>query len=138
VTGRATACVLVTDAVIAALDRSDAHHVAAARALRRMARDGVPLLLSLMNYAESLVRPAEDPTALRAAVAAVDALGIRLVAPTPGIARDAAVARALGVSLADGFALATARAHSAQVGTFDKRVRRAARRAGAELAPGFG
>jgi predicted nucleic acid-binding protein len=133
-----TACVLDTDVVIAALDRSDAHHEAAARALRRLARDQVPLLLSLMNYAETLVRPAEDPMALRAAVDAIDALGLRLVAPTPAIARDAAVTRALGVSLADGFALATARAHSAHVGTFDKRVRRAARKAGAGPAPGFG
>jgi predicted nucleic acid-binding protein len=133
-----TACVLDADVVIAALDRSDAHHDAAASALRQMTGQEVPLLLSLINYAETLVRPAEEPGALRAAVAAMDALGLRLVAPTPAIAREAAVTRALGVSLADGFALATARAHAAQVGTFDKRVRRAARRAGAELAPAFG
>jgi predicted nucleic acid-binding protein len=132
-----TACVLDTDVVIAALDRSDAHHDAAATALKRMTREGVDLLLSLMNYAETLVRPAEDPKTLRAAVAAIDALGLRLVAPTPPIARDAAVVRGLGVSLADGFALATARAYSAGVATFDRRVRRVLPQAGAELAVPF-
>ena len=132
-----TACVLDTDVVIAALDRSDAHHDAAARGLKRMTRDRVPLLLSLMNYAETLVRPAEDPKTLRTAVAAIDALGLRLVAPTPQVAREAAVLRGLGVSLADGFALATARAHSASVATFDGRVRRVLSRAGADLAAPF-
>jgi predicted nucleic acid-binding protein len=130
-----SACVLDTDVVIAALDRADAHHRAAADALRAMVGDNVPLLLSLINYAETLARPAEDEPALRAAVAAIEALGIRLIAPTAAIARDAARLRRLSVSLADGFALATARAHGASVASFDRRVRRALPPARIELAP---
>jgi hypothetical protein len=51
-----------------------------------MVADGVPLLLSLINYAETLVRPAEDESALRAAVAAIETIGIQLIAPTAAIA----------------------------------------------------
>jgi predicted nucleic acid-binding protein len=130
-----TACVLDTDVVIAALDRADAHHRAAANALRGMINDNVPLFLSLINYAETLVRPAESESALRTAVSAIDALGIQLSMPTPTTARDAARLRALNISLAGGFALATARANDASVASFDRRVRRAIRRAGLELAP---
>jgi predicted nucleic acid-binding protein len=128
-------CVLDTDVVIAALDQADAHHARAAEALRVMVRDDVPLVLSVINYAETLVRPAEDERALRAAVGAIDALGVELIAPTPAIARDAARMCGLGVSLADGFALATARARGASLATFDRRVRRALDRAGIALVP---
>jgi predicted nucleic acid-binding protein len=130
-----SACVLDTDVVIAALDRQDAHHRAAAQSLRELARDGVSLLLSLVNYAETLVRPAQDDRALRAAVSALDALGVGLVAPTAPLAREAARLRGHGISLADGFALATARAHGAWIATYDRRVRRALPAAGVELAP---
>ncbi len=41
----AAACVLDTDLVIAALDRADAHHRAAARAFKRLASEDVALLL---------------------------------------------------------------------------------------------
>lgn len=84
----------------------------------------VSLLLSTVNYAEALVRPAERKHTLRLAVAAIEALGISLVPPTPDMACDAATFRELGISLADGFALATARARGATVASFDKRVRR--------------
>ena len=130
-----TACVLDTDVVIAALDRSDANHRAAAKAVKRLAADDVPLLLSLVNYAEALVRPAEDPAALRTALRAIAGLRIQLVPPTASIARDAAHLRGCGVSLPDGFALATARARQATVASFDRRVRRAVKRAGLQLAP---
>jgi predicted nucleic acid-binding protein len=100
-----------------------------------MAGDDEPLLLSLVNYAEALVRPAADPATLRAATSAIDALGVQLVAPTAAISRDAAGLRGLGISLADGFALATALARGSSVATFDRRVRRAVRKAGADLAP---
>lgn len=60
-------CVLDTDVVIAALDRADAHHDAAARAFERLVAERVELLLCTVNYAESLVRPAEDERSLRAA-----------------------------------------------------------------------
>jgi predicted nucleic acid-binding protein len=132
-----SACVLDTDVVIAALDRNDAHHRSAARALLKMIDREVPLLLSTVNYAEALVRPAENERTLRAATDAIAVLGVRLVAPTPPIARDAARHRGLGISLADGFAMATAQAHGASVATFDRRVRRALRRLGVALAPGL-
>ncbi len=128
-------CVLDTDVVIAALDRRDPHHADAAKAIKAMSEDGVPLLLSLINYAETLVRPAEDESTLRTARDALAALGVRLIAPTPAIAVDAARHRGLNVSLADGFALATAQAHGAHVASFDRRVRRALPEVGLELAP---
>jgi predicted nucleic acid-binding protein len=132
-----SSCVLDTDVVIAALDRSDAHHVDAAKGIKAMISSGAPLLLSLINYAETLVRPASDERSLRAAMDALATLGIRLVAPTPAVAVDAARHRALNISLADGFALATARAQHASVASFDRRVRRALPRVGLELAAEF-
>jgi predicted nucleic acid-binding protein len=127
-------CVLDTDVVIAALDRSDAHHLKAAHVIRTVIDAGVPLMLSVINYAETLARPAADESSLRRAVAAINALGIELDSPTPAIARDAARLRASNISLADGFALATARARSAAVASFDQRVRRAAKASDIELA----
>lgn len=120
-----TPCVLDTDVVIAALDGTDAHHPAAFNAIKAMVKDAVPLLLSPINYAEALVRPAESDETLRVAVDAIAVLGIHLVTPTASIARDAARHRSLNISLADGFALATAQARSANVASFDQRVRRA-------------
>lgn len=123
---------LDTDVVIAALDRSDAHHRQAAAAIGGMVEDGVDLLLSTVNYAEALVRPAENEETLQAAVDAIAALGMRPIAPTATIARDAARYRSLNISLADGFALATAQARSASVASFDRRVRRAMSELGLE------
>jgi len=129
-----SACVLDTDVVIAALDRRDAHHDRAAAAITAMIDAGTELLLSLVNYAETLVRPAEDERTLRMAIEALAALGIRLVAPTAAIACDAARHRALSISLADGFALATAQARGASLASFDLRVRRALTATGVDLA----
>lgn len=128
-----SACVLDTDVVIAALDRGDAHHADAARAFERLSAEKADLLLSSVNYAEALVRPAEDERSLRVAVEAIASLGIRVAPPDAAIARDAARHRGLGISLADGFALATAAAHAATVASFDKRVRRALDPAGLRL-----
>lgn len=130
-----TACVLDTDVVIAALDRRDAHHAQAADAITAMIDADTTLLLSLVNYAETLVKPAEAERTLRAAVDALSALAVRLVAPTPAIARDAARHRAQNISLADGFAIATAHARGASLASFDQRVRRALPATGVELAP---
>ncbi len=102
-----------------------------------MVDDDTPVLLSTANYAEALVRPAGNGTAFRAAVDAIDALGVELVPPTRAVARDAARLRGSSISLADGFALATARAHGASLALFDRRVRRALRAAGVALAPGL-
>jgi predicted nucleic acid-binding protein len=125
--------VLDTDVVIAALDRRDEHHQAAAVAFERLSDEGADLLFSAVNYGESLVKPAEDERTLRAAVDAIASLRIRVLAPDAEIARNAARFRGLGISLADGFALATATAHDASVASFDKRVRRALRPAGIRL-----
>ncbi len=130
--------VLDTDVLIAALDRRDNHHRAAARGLEAMIERQIPLLLSLVNYAETLVKPAERERTLRTAVEAIGLLGIELIAPTPAIARDAARFRGLNVSLADGFAMATAKAHGASLASFDRRVRTALPKAGLELAKAFG
>lgn len=130
-----TACVLDTDVVIAALDRRDAHHSRAAQALSAMIDSGVDLLMSTVNYAEALVRPAEDRQTLDRAVEAIRALGIRPVAPSSSIALDAARLRSLGISLPDGFALASARSERAAVASFDRRVQRALGDAGLSLAP---
>lgn len=132
-----TICVLDTDVVIAALDRSDAHHRQAAAAIIGMIEEEVELLISTVNYAEALVRPAEEEKTLEAAVDALAALGIKPVSPTAAVARDAARHRSLGISLADGFALATAQSRSAGVASFDRRVRRAAASLGVELPDGF-
>jgi predicted nucleic acid-binding protein len=131
-------CVLDTDVVIAALDRGDAHHRSAAEAFGRFSEDGAELLICSVNYAESLVRPAEDEATLRAAVGAIASLGIGVVAPDASTARSAARLRGLGISLADGFALATATAHRATLASFDKRVRRALAPAGLRLCEQLG
>ena len=128
---------LDTDVVIAALDRRDAHHAHAAAAITAMIGAETELLLSLVNYAETLSKPAESEATLRSAIGALAALGIRLVAPSPAIARDAARHRGLNISLADGFAIATAQARGASVASFDARVRRALRSTGVELAAGL-
>jgi predicted nucleic acid-binding protein len=126
---------LDTDVVIAALDRRDLHHSHAAKAIKALSEDGVPLLLSLINYAEALVRPAEDESTLQTAKDALATLDVHLIAPTSTIAVDAARYRGLGISLADGFALATAQAHDAQLASFDRRVRRVLGKLGLTLAP---
>jgi len=129
------ACALDTDVVIAALDRADAHHQAAARAFDRWAGEGAELVLCTVNYAEALVRPAQDERTLRAAVDAIASLGIRLFAPDAALARNAARCRVLGISLADGFAFATAERVGADLASFDRRVRRALGPAGPALSP---
>ncbi|HST39392.1 MAG TPA: PIN domain-containing protein [Conexibacter sp.] len=129
-----TACVLGTDVVIAALDRGDAHHASAAALVVALVDGETPRLLSTINYAEALVRPAEDEQTLRRAVDAIAGLGIRLVPPTAEIARAAARHRGRGISLADGFAIATAEASGATVASFDRRVLRTARALGLPLA----
>ena len=121
-----TAWALDTDVVIGALDRRDAHHEQAADALLAALAGGGRLLLCAVNYAEALVRPSEHDETLRRAVRAIAALRIEVTAPDAADGRAAARARGLGISLADGFALATAARHDAAVATFDTRVLRAA------------
>jgi len=125
-------CVLDTDVLIAILDDRDSHHRQADALITALHKRAEGALLSLVNYAEALVKPAEDEATLLTAHDAVVAL-VELVVPNDAIARDAARFRALGVSLADGFAMATARARGAALASFDRRVRRAAVDAGVEL-----
>lgn len=125
-------CVLDSDVVIAYFDAQDSHHRAAVRAVDALIESA--LLLSLVNYAEVLVRPAGSESTLKEALEGIVALDLELVPPTPAIARDAARIRNLGVSLPDAFAMATARARGATLATFDRDVRKALPRAGIELA----
>jgi len=122
--------VLDTDVVIGALERQDAHHEAASEALLGMTDSGVTLHLCVINYAEALVRPAEHPDTLARAIQALGSLAVKLESPDPAVARDAARLRSMNISLADGFALATARRLSATLATFDARVRNAANKVG--------
>lgn len=126
---------LDTDVLIAGLDRSDAHHAGAAALLRELIADDEEIVICTVNYAETLVRPAENARTLDAAADAIAALGVRRLAPSAATARDAARHRALGVSLADGFALATAQAQRSRLASFDQRVRRAADELEITLAP---
>jgi predicted nucleic acid-binding protein len=128
-------CVLDTDVVIAALDRADAHHPVAREAFGRFASTRTELVICTVNYAEALVRPAEDERDLRAAVDALASLGIRTSSPDAGVARLAARRRALGISLADGFAIATAERLGAEVASFDRQVRRALEEVEPRLSP---
>lgn len=128
-------CVLDTDVLIAALDRADAHHPAAREAFGRFSSTATELVICTINYAEALVRPAEDGRNLRAAVDAIASLGIRISSPDAATARLAARRRALGISLADGFAIATAERLDADLASFDRRVRRALEEVGPGLSP---
>ena len=116
--------VLDTDVVIGALDALDAHHADAAALVLGLVDQGAALAMSVVNYAETLVRPGADEAAVAAIDRALATLGVDLVAPDQQIARDAARLRG-GVSLGDAFALATARRLGAEVATFDRRVRSA-------------
>ena len=91
-----------------------------------MGGDGATLHLSVINYAEALVKPAENPTSLQQAIEAMATLRIHLHSPDAGIARDAVRLRSLNISLAGGFALATAKRLGASVASYDRRVRTAA------------
>lgn len=71
-----SACTLDTDVVIAALDRADSHHQAARSGLVGLIDSGANLYMSTINYAEALVRPASDRSALETATQAISKLGI--------------------------------------------------------------
>jgi predicted nucleic acid-binding protein len=129
-----TSCVLDTDVVIGALDREDAHHARARTLLLGLLEEGTALYMSVINYAEALVKPAELEDTLQLAIGALATLGIQIHSPDAAIGRDAASLRSLNISLADGFALATARRLDARVASFDTRVRNAARESGLPIA----
>lgn len=100
--------------VIAFLDRNDAHHVAATRAIRAARARGDDLILPASAYSEALVNPSRSG---RAAVDIVDEVvdGLPLTIESVGrsVAADAAALRAAhgrSLRLPDALVLATARA----------------------------
>jgi predicted nucleic acid-binding protein len=105
---------LDTSIVIAALNRHDALHQAASRAVRTE-RDRHGLAISALTYAEVLVGP------LRAGPAAVEiverfAAQTQVLDVSPGIARLAAELRATrGLGLPDAVIVATGLRHQADV-----------------------
>jgi predicted nucleic acid-binding protein len=127
--------VLDADVVIGALDAADAHHGAARRALEGWHEAGTSRLLSAVTLTEILVAQAGDERMLRRARGAVDALGIRVVAPGESTAVDAARHRARHpISVPDAFCLALAVHAGTALASFDRRLSRAARSEGVRAA----
>ena len=119
--------VLDADVLIGALDGHDAHHERARQLLTAWHRQHDALLVSLPNLSEVLIAPASDDSRLRAARAAIAALGVGVHQPNEAIAVDAARIRGRHpVSLPDSYLIATARHLDASVASFDAKVLRAA------------
>jgi predicted nucleic acid-binding protein len=120
--------VLDADVVIGALDSSDAHHAQARAWLTAWHQQDAARLLSVVNLSEVLVAPAADHTRLRAARAAVTALGIAIHSPNTAIGVDAARLRARHpISLPDAYCLATARHTGSSLASFDRKMLQAAK-----------
>lgn len=103
--------VLDAGVVIAGLDADDAHHAAAADALRAARDRGDSFALPASAYAEILVRPASRGASTIARVdAALDAMPIVVADADRAIARRAATLRARhqSLSLPDALLIATA------------------------------
>lgn len=123
--------VLDADVVIGALDAGDAHHSEARERFAAWHSAGTPYLLSLANLTEVLIAPAGEPERLAAAREAIAALGIKIHVPSEAIAVEAARLRYQHpISLADAYAVATARQAEGQLCSFDRKVLRAAAREG--------
>jgi predicted nucleic acid-binding protein len=119
--------VVDADALIGALDASDAHHAAARRLFTDCRERGEAVSISVVNLSEVLVAPAADRHSLRRARAAISALGVEIQASTEAIGVDAARLRqAHPISLPDAYCLATARRGRASLASFDAKVIRAA------------
>lgn len=119
--------VLDADVLIGALDGSDVHHRQARSMFRRWRRQQATTLMSVVNYSEVLVAPAADSLLLRAARAAVAALGVSIHQAVEAIGVDAARLRARHpISLPDAFCIATAKHTAGTIASFDLNVIRAA------------
>lgn len=126
---------LDADALIGALDSSDAHHQRARRLFSGARERQDSLLISVVNLTEVLIAPAADPLRLADAREAIAALGVTTHQPSEAIAVDAAKLRGRHpISLPDAYLLAGARQTGATVATFDRRVQQAAEREGLPLA----
>jgi predicted nucleic acid-binding protein len=109
--------------LIGALDGSDPHHADARALLTAWRARGDATMISVVNLSEVLVAPAADARLLRAARAAIAALGVAIHSPTESIGVDAARIRCRHpVSLPDAYLLATARHTAATAASFDRRV----------------
>jgi predicted nucleic acid-binding protein len=120
--------VVVIDAsvLIGFLDAADPSHATAVELLRTEVEAGSRLLISASAYSETLVRPMQRDLADQID-AALDGLGIGIVAIDRLTARSAAAIRARSpVRLPDALVLATARGQEAKLLTLDKRLRRIA------------
>lgn len=120
--------VLDASVVIALLDSSDAHHAAAAEAIRQVRREA--LVLPASAYAEILVDPWRRGTgAVAVARGFVSDLGIRIEPLTAEIGERAARLRARhgALRLPDALVLATADVLDAPVLTCDRGWRRVSR-----------
>jgi len=103
--------VLDARVVIAGLDGDDAHHAAAADALRDARDRDDSLVVPASACAEALVRPGSRRASTVARVdAALDALGVTIAATDREIARRAATLRSRyrGLQLPDALVIATA------------------------------
>ncbi len=120
--------VLDADVVIGALDGADGHHSKARALFTAWQEQDAARLLSVVNLSEVLVAPAADRKRLRAARAAITALGVAIHSPNTGIGVDAARLRARHpISLPDAYCLATARHTGGLVASFDHKMIRAAK-----------
>jgi len=119
--------VLDADMLIGALDGSDPHHAQARALFTGWQAQDAARLISVVNLSEVLVAPAADSRRLRAARAAIAALGVAVHQPVESIGVDAARLRCRHpISLPDGYCLATAKHAGASVASFDRKVIRAA------------
>jgi predicted nucleic acid-binding protein len=119
--------VVDADVLIGALDATDPHHARARALFVDWQKRSATRLVSVANLTEVLVAPAADRARLRAARAAIAALGVAVHSPNEAIGVDAARIRgAHPISLADAYCLATARSTAAAVVSFDQRLLRAA------------
>lgn len=111
---------IVLDAgiVIALLDSTDSHHVAARAALRRVLGQGHELVIPASAYAETLVAPYRSgPEAVATVDGFLDALPATVSPTSRAIASQAARLRALhrALRLPDALVIATAVALGAEV-----------------------
>jgi predicted nucleic acid-binding protein len=119
--------VLDAEVLIGALDGADARHAQSRALLTVWHEQDATQLLSVVNLSEVLVAPAADRKRLRAARAAIAALGVAIHSPNAAIGVDAARLRARHpISLPDAYCLATARHTGSLVASFDRKLLRVA------------
>lgn len=116
---------LDANVVIGLIDPGDAHHVRAVAELRAAAARGDDLVMASSAYAEAIVEPLRVEQG-DLVDGFVDASRIAIIPIDRKIAREAAALRAnhRSLRLGDTLVLAVARERSAELLTFDARLRR--------------